>query len=776
MAPVGLRNSVGNLPAELTSFVGRRRELADVKALLSRTRLLTLTGMGGVGKTRLARRIADDVHRAFPDGVWQVELADLREPALLVPTIAAVLGLAEQNRRRTITTLQQDLKDRQLLLLLDNCEHLIDACAALAGAVLSTCPDLRILATSREPLGISGEQTYPVRPLSVPDPEQLTSTDSSYESVSLFLDRANAVLPNFALEDNRRAVAQLCIRLDGVPLAIELAALRLRALSPEQILEQFERRYLRSTGRRNAPQRQQSLHALVEWSYQLCSEDEKRLWCLLSVFVQGFELDAADALCAGTDLAGPDAIELIVSLVEKSVLIREEHAGRAHLWMPEISRAYGLDRLRESAEEMTVRRRHRDWYAALTARAYQEWIGPNQFSWFSRIRREHPNIRAALDFSLAEPDGAVHVVDIVVSLLDYWMAFGFISEGRHWLDRALGHLQETGLFRARALRAASIFAALQDDHRAAAAMLEESRALAQLAGDDRELAWVAWAGGIAALQRGDLATAVDTLEESRRLFLITGDIHGLVDVLGCLVVVTAMSAEPSNAVDRANEFLAVAGPRGDQWTTSWVLWGLGIAHWRLGNIELATEFEVRSLTLRQPFDDQLGAAVAVEVLSWIASRQGRPERAATLMGAARQALTAVGSSLAGFPYLLEDHQRCETALRAKLGDQSFEAAVDRGALLGTDEIIALATGRERKRTPAGESRADATASALTPRELQIAELIARGMSNKEIAASLVIAQRTTEGHVEHILVKLGFTSRSQIARWVAERPAATQSE
>jgi non-specific serine/threonine protein kinase len=319
-------------------------------------------------------------------------------------------------------------------------------------------------------------------------------------------------------------------------------------------------------------------------------------------------------------------------------------------------------------------------------------------------------------------------------------------------------------------------AAIQGDHPAAAVMLGESRALAEVAGDARELAWLAWAEGLAALQRADLATAFDALEESRRLFQPIGDAHGLANTLTVLVIVTAVSSDPSKAVDRVRELLAVAEPLEDRWTTSWQLWGLGIAHWRLGDIEQATEFEVRSLTLRQPFEDRLGSAVAVEVLSWITSQQGRPDRAAKLMGAARHALTSVGTSLAAFPYLLSDHQRCETALRAKLGDQAFEKAVDRGKLLGLEETVALATGTESARTPASESSADAASSPLTPREHQIAELIAQGMSNKEIAASLVIAQRTAEGHVEHILVKLGFSSRSQIAGWVADRRTATQAQ
>lgn len=757
MAPAGLRDSLGNLPAELTSFVGRRRELADVRALLSRTRLLTLTGMGGVGKTRLARRIAGDVHRAFSGGAWQVELADLAEPALLVPTIAASLGLREQNRRWTITTLQAELKDRQLFVLLDNCEHLIDACAVVVNALLSVCPDLRVLATSREPLGISGEQVVPVRAL------------SSDESMSLFMDRATAAVPDFVLSDHRAAVARLCILLEGVPLAIELAALRLRALSPEQVLEQLERRALPNAASRTAPQRQQSLHALVDWSYRLCTEREQLLWRVLSVFVGGFELDAAEAVCAGSDL---DAVELIIGLVEKSVLLREEQAGRVRLRMPEIIRSYGLDRLGETGEEMSVRRQHRDWYVALTARAYQEWIGPDQFGWFSRMRLEHANLRVALDFSLADPGGAVHIVDMVVSLLHYWIAFGLLSDGRHWLHGALGQIQENDLLRMRALRAEITLAALQGDHLAAAALLGESRALAQGAGDAQELAWVVWAEGIAALQQEDLATAADAVEQSRRLFQTAGDIHGLVTALGVLVTVAAASAEPSRALDRANEYFSVAEALGDQWTTSWVLWAVGLAHWRLDDMDKSGDLVIRSLNLRRPFEDLLGSALAIELLAWVTSRKGRPERAARLMGAARRDLTTVGSSLAAFPYLLEDHQRCEAALRTRLGDKAFEAAVDRGALLETNETIALAAGTESARTPDGEGTASAAASPLTPREREIAELVTQGMSNKEIAASLVISQRTAEGHVEHILVKLGFTARSQIAGWVTERRSA----
>jgi len=715
------------------------------------------------------------LQRAFRHGVRQVELADLHEPALLVPTIAAALGLSERNQRWTAGTLQDYLRDRQLLLLLDNCEHLVEACAVLVDSFLSCCPDLRVLATSREPFGIRGEQTYPVRPLSIPDPDEaFDGSPARSESVTLFVERARAVLPDFTpTVTNWPAMARLCIQLDGVPLAIELAALRMRALSPDQILREFARQSVTNTRVRDAPLRQRSLRAVVDWSYQLCSDRERLLWSYLSVYVGGFELDAAETMFAETDFAEADVADLIVSLVDKSIVMREECAGRVRLRMPEIIRSYGLDRLRESHQETAIRRRHRDWYVALSARAYQEWIGPDQLGWFGLIRMEHANIRAVLDFSLTDPDGAGDAVDIVVSLLDYWMAFGFLSEGRRWLDLAVNRLPANGLRRARALRAACILAAMQGDHAAASAAWEASRVLAEQADDERELGWVAWAGAVAALQREDAAAASYAIEESRRLFGSVGDVHGLIYAMGTRVVVAALSAKPGSALDRAGEFLAVAEPRGDRWTMSWALWGLGIAHWRLGDIDKAADVEARSLTLRVLFEDQLGLGVTAEILSWTACGQGHAEQAATLMGAARHCLSATSSSLAVFPYLLDDHQRCEVSLRSKLGDLAFELAIERGARLPLDEVVAMATGQETERKPERRSKYYSPRSPLTSREQEIAELVAQGMSNKQIAARLVIAQRTAEGHVEHILAKLGFTSRSQIAGWVAEHRTAT---
>jgi hypothetical protein len=313
--------------------------------------------------------------------------------------------------------------------------------------------------------------------------------------VSLFIERAGAVLPGFEVDDrNRHAVVELCRRLDGVPLALELAALRLRALAPDQIVAELEDRYLLSKGNRSAPQRQQTLYALVDWSYQLCSEPERLLWHILSVFEGGFELDAVREVCATSALAGQDLVEPTIGLVEKSVLVREAHGDTLRYRMPVLIRDYGLERLRQSRHERSVRRSHRDWCEALAARVYAEWVGPEQLSWFNRVRREQANFRAALEFSLTEPGEASHAVDTIVSMVGPVLAFGFLGEGRLWLDRALRQFPEPGLTQARALRAASHLAALQGDHPVAAAMLSESRELTEQVGDVAELARVAHVG------------------------------------------------------------------------------------------------------------------------------------------------------------------------------------------------------------------------------------------------------------------------------------------
>jgi DNA-binding CsgD family transcriptional regulator len=420
-------------------------------------------------------------------------------------------------------------------------------------------------------------------------------------------------------------------------------------------------------------------------------------------------------------------------------------------------------------QERSVRRSHRDWFEALAARAYVEWVGSEQLSWFHRLRREQANFRAALEFSLTEPGEASHAVDTIVALIHPLVALGFLSEGRLWLDRALRQCPEPGLTRARALLAASLLASYQAEQPLAAAMLREGRGLANEFGDVAELTWVAFLGGLIALGDADFATAATLHEEARAGFQVAGDTHGLVHALAARAITAVLAGDADLAAHGVDEFMAQV-PAGERWFTGWVLWALGISTWRLGDNARAAELELESLMLHRPYGDAWGFGSCVAVLAWIAVSDEQWRKAAELFGASRHALVAIRSPIALSGSLVEDDRRCQAATRARLGDRAFEAEARRGAELGFDEIIELVTGKKSARRST-EQAATESPSALTRREREIAGLIAEGLSNKEIASSLVIAQRTAEGHVEHILTKLGFTSRAQIAAWAAEQRA-----
>ena len=744
--------------------MGRRRELTEAKALLTTTRLLTLTGMGGVGKTRLAHRLAADLHRAFPDGVWLVELAELHEPALVAASIADSLGLREPRGVWTVGRLQERLADKHLLILLDNCEHLVDACAVTADALLRGCPQVHILATSRQPLAIDGERTLALSPLAAPDPERQADLSRlvEFDATRLFVDRAAAVLPEFTLDShNQRAVAELCQRLGGLPLALEFAALRVRALSPTEILARLDQpARLSSRGSRIAPPRQQSLRALVDWSFQLCSEDERLLWRLMSVFTGSFELETVEAVCAECSFEQP-AIEVLVGLVDKSVLMRDTQNGKVSYRMGETIRDYGREQLAESGQEDTARRRHRDWYVALVTRAFREYAGAEQLTWFTRLRQEHGDIRAALDYCVNDPDSAGAAADMVANLLDYWLAFSFVSEGGLWLDRLLRATADSVLPRARVLRSIGYFAAFKGEQ---TTLLEEARTLAQQAGDERELAWIAHAGALGTAAAGDYETATRLESEAIAGMRSTGDMHGLINALSYQAVLVCFSADFQTARASAEECMNLTGALGESWVRSYVLWALGIAAYRAGDLSRAAALELESLELRLPFHDTMGLALCTEVLAWVAADSGDARTAAALFGAAQYAAEEAGIGMRTYAFLVEEHDRCEARLQGELGAAGFENASRQGAELDDAQVMKLASGTSAASPPPTREQAP---SPLTRREQQIAELVAQGLSNKEIAARLVISTRTAEGHVEHILVKLGFSSRAQIAAWVS---------
>jgi predicted ATPase/DNA-binding CsgD family transcriptional regulator len=759
---------VGNLPQELTSFVGRTRQLAEIKQCLSTARLVTLHGPAGVGKTRLSLRIAAESQRVYPDGAWLIELAPLRDASLLAETVAAALRLPERAGVPPLDTLTDFLRPRTLLLVLDNCEHLIEGCAKLADRLLRDCPDLRILATSREPLMISGEATLPVPPLSVPHtghghaPAKL----DRYEAVALFTERSATVLPTFAVTaDNADAVAAICQRLDGLPLAVELAAARLRVLSPAQILDRLtDRFHLLTGGSRTGPSRQKTLRACIDWSFDLCTAAERLLWARLTVFAGGFELDAVEEVCAGDGIAPEDTWDIVSSLVDKSIVLREGTGPTVRYRLLEAIREYGSEALRAADEEAVFRRRHRDWVDRMVSRAEADLLSSAMVEWWARLDRELPNIRAALEFCLAEPGKAEAGLRMVLALHAHWTRRR-LTEGRQWIDRMLARQPgpPTSTW-ARALYDAVLLACFQGDLPAAAALADRARELADELGDERSRAFMLHAAAHVAMFSADAPRAVECYEQVLDLHRAADDQVRLLEALIGLSIGSGLSGDGARVVACNQEMLAITEPRGELKYRSYALWGIGFAMWRQGELEQAAELLQQSLRFKLLVDDALSASFCIDVLGWVAASAHDYTRAAHLMGCAEALALIALSPLEVQPEMRQFHDDCVRRSREALGDHRYEATFRVGAKQTFAEAVAYAVGDEPDPVPAEQPAPETT---LTPRERQVTELVADGLTNKDIAARLAISPRTVEGHVERILAKLEFGSRAQIAAWVA---------
>lgn len=768
----------GALPAELTSFVGRRRELTETRRLLASSRLLTLTGVGGVGKTRLAMRMAAEVRRTFPDGVWFVELAALHDPQLLPHTLANALELRQVSADPS-ADLASYLEPQRLLVVLDNCEHLTDACAVLASKLLAAAPGLRILATSRHVLGVEGEQILSVPPLSVPDADRevLAGDATHYESVTLFLDRAAAVAPGFEIVDgNRAAVVELCRRLDGIPLAIELAAVWLRILSPAQILDRLDDRFrLLTSGRRAAPARQQALDATVGWSFDLCSPAEQLLWARLSVFSGGFDLEAAEEVCSGGEILRDDVLSLVAGLVNKSIVVRQQATDHTTAWyqMLETIRQYGAERLVEHDQVHPLRTRHRDHYRSLAARFAADCFSPRQADWFVRLRREHDNVRAALEFCLADPDEAPVALDIAAPMWNFWFA-GFLREGHRYLVRALALATEPTPSRATALWATGYLAMFAGEFDQTGQMMDDASELAERFDDDLLRARIKECAGHATLYQGDLPAAIATLEEARTGFQAVGDPLGEFDTMVLLAAAAFFLDDPRDD-EYGRQALALAEHHGALSSKAYALWSVGIARWRVGEYQQATHAVRECVRLFRPMHDVTGLSFGVQALSWCAASASPDDRAARLLGASQAVWRASGARIDETNAYTVIEQRCQAKVREAMGATRFEQAFAEGTSYSVEQAVALALGQDND-APASDQPSPTrlgpgTPGGLTRRELEIAQLLAEGLSNKDIAARLVISQRTAETHVDRILSKLGFTSRLQVASWMAEQQA-----
>jgi predicted ATPase/class 3 adenylate cyclase len=682
-----------NLPRQLTSFVGREREMAEVKGLLDTTALLTLTGTGGCGKTRLALQVAADLAEQFGDGVWLVELAALSDPELVPAAVASTLGVREEANRPVEATLQDYLRSRSALLVLDNCEHLLTACANLVESLLRTCRKLKILASSREGLAISGEQTYRVPSLALPDPQQPLPVERlhQFEAIRLFTDRAVLSQSSFTLTSaNAAPVVEICRRLEGIPLAIELAAARVKALPVEQLavrMDDFFR--LLTGGSRTALPRQQTLRAAIEWSYDLLAERERMLFCRLSVFAGGWGLEAAEKICAGDGIEEWGVLNFLTSLVEKSLVTYEERAAEGRYRLLETVRQYGRDRLLETGEAEIVRDRHSAYFLRLTEQDAPGYPGQASIEWLERVESEHDNLRAALAWRLSGADSAEDGLRLVVSIWIFWFVRGHLTEGHQWVQKALekSHSAPPRL-RARALLAAGFLAWYRGEYTVAQQVCQESLALWREEGDRQGMAFALALSGIAAQNSGSFARAVAWSEEC--LALARGGSTKWPEQLALYTLGGVAMREGD--LDRASlllhEGLRLARELEERVGIAYGLWQLGDLCELQGHYEQARSCYVESLIRFQEVGERRGIAHALEGLANLAVVEARPKHAAGLYGAAQVLREASGAPLE--PVIQRDQATRLGLVRAAMGEKAFAAAWTAGRAMTLEQATRCA--------------------------------------------------------------------------------------
>jgi predicted ATPase/class 3 adenylate cyclase len=723
-----------NLPRQLTTFIGREREIADIKALAIRAGLMTLTGSGGSGKTRLALQVAAELLEQFPDGVWFVELAALVDPDLVPQSVASVLGVKEAPDKPITQTLAEHLKQKRLLLLLDNCEHLLDACAKLADALVRQCPDMKILATSREALGIAGEQTYRVPSLSLPDRKSAPTpqTLSVYESVQLFIDRALLVRSEFQVTNqNAPALASLCWHLDGIPLAIELAAARVRTLSVEEIDGKLDQRFrLLTGGSRTALPRQQTLRSLIDWSYELLREPEKQLLQRLSVFAGGWNLPAAEQVCAGDGIADCDILDQLTSLADKSLVVSEQKDGHSRYRLLETMRQYSRERLEESGSDLAVRERHRDYFLALAEAANAKLMGADQVAWLQRLDAEHENLRAVLQWSVMEPLSGAGLA-MCGALVRFWVTRGHLTEGREWCARALALAgsEEQTLERAKVFGTAGELAYRQSAYPASRALHEESLAISRKLGDRRGIASsLNYLGSVAAAQgdytssqalyeeslalwrqlgerkfvarllynlacgalgQGDFGAARALFEECLAPMRELGDRGNIAYALGNLGYMAELHGDYPAARALGAESLAIMRELGDREGIANVLHNLGDVAYDLGDYSTAVSLRQESLVIWRELGIRLGTVSSLEELAAVAAALGGVLRSAGIWGATERLRSEIGSPMPAYERSRYDHRVANA--RAALGDDvAFDRAWQEGRALTLEQAIELA--------------------------------------------------------------------------------------
>ncbi|HEY3684207.1 MAG TPA: LuxR C-terminal-related transcriptional regulator [Streptosporangiaceae bacterium] len=760
---------------EVTGFVGRRAELTRLAGLLDTARLVTVIGAGGVGKTRLTLRCAAQVADRFDDGVCLVELSGLRDPELLPHTVATCLGLPEQDTRTQLDAVLDHLRDKRILLIFDTCEHLVDACAMLADVVLRETAGVRMLATSRQPLDVPGEHTLPVPPLPVPDADD---AEAGGDAVELFAQRAAAVDPNFAVTDaNRADVIRLCRRLDGIPLAIELATVRLRAVSLTQLIDWLEDRFRVLTGgRRTALPRHQTLRTAIEWSHELCTPEERLLWARLSVFAGTFDIAAVSEVCADDRLTEMDIPETLINLVDKSLVLRVDDGdgpggpGGTRYRLLDTLREFGAEHLAASGEEEAVRTRHLARYAGLAHHIGEHFLDDDQVPRISALNREHANVRVALEYGFTIPGQGGQAAALANDLWGYWHVTGALTEGRYWLSRVLERSADPSGERAWALVARSQLSTLRGDHAGALDDASTGVAVAERAGDAVAASRGLLYSHLALTVAGRLDDARATEAAARAHMETIGDHIGLVSLDAQFAYMSLLAGELDACEAGYESGIARLGAGSRECCmNSWLHFIGGTGRFLQGRYDAATESLCHALPMKHAMGDTIGVTYCLETLAWLAGAAGRQERTAWLLGAADALWARIGQRLSGNPTMEEIHQQAEKAARDDLGDGPFDALHDKGARHPVDHVVRLALANaDRLTDPASDDRPES--DPLTSREREVAALVADGLSNREIAARLFISKRTVDAHVEHIRAKLDVSSRVQITTWLTTNP------
>ncbi len=864
-----------SLPTQLTSFIGREREIAEVKQLLASSRLVTLTGAGGCGKTRLALRVASDLRDHYADSVRWVELAPLADATLLPQAIAKALNAVEQPGCALLDVVLDLLLTKRLLLVLDNCEHLASACAEFVHDALCDAPQVNILATSREPLAVIGEMLYPVAPLALPPKSQVADI-APFDSIRLFVERARDVLPNFKLtSSNAPAIADICRRLDGIPLAIELASARVNALTVEQIAARLDDRFaLLTSARHSVPSHHRTLRAALNWSYDSLSVQEQILLQRLSVFAGGFSLEAVEAVCAQKDEGGrmkdetetqanhfilhPSSfiLDTLTSLVNKSLVVAETlKLGEARYAMLETIRQYAREKLIEAGKHESVQNRHLEYFMKLAEEAEPKLIGAEQMTWFKRLDSENDNLQTALDWSAGE-DRVEKGLRLGGALYRFWLTRGYWNEGYRRLDNLvkIKGADKRNLARGKALSVAGNFANKTGSAEISRRLFEESVSIlretgaegrpwlestlgtfafslihrdmdtahtcaeetAQLSRESGNIAGYAQALivlGIVARWKCDFTAALQCLEESRTLYQEIGDNRGVTAAMNNLVWSYIYQGDLEKAKELGEKSLTISREMGNKYHFASGLLRLGIICQVRGQSDEAESLLLQAISELRELGDKAYIAFAlmylgrlhlnkgsatrahqelqeslvlfreVEALyfipylldsfSFLLSALGSAQRAARLFGATQALRDKFGTPLP--PVHHKEHESYLTSTRTQLDDATFNVAWNAGRVMTLDQAIEFALAeikiQDTQDAPALSPRqiAKEKFGGLTAREREIAALIAQGKSNREIANTLVLSERTIEGHVSNILNKLGFNARSQIAAWAVQK-------